>query len=56
MVEEVSTNKKFSVTLPYGCNSYERSSLSVTLGLRMNYIYKEVSQKEILLFCDTSRS
>ena len=30
--------------------------ISVKLGLHRNYIYKEVSQKEIFSFCDTSCS
>ena len=37
-----------SVTLPYKCNSYVHQviSISVTLGLHRNYIYKEVSQNK----------
>ena len=46
-VEEVSMHEKYHRT---------KSSLSVTLGLHRNYIYKEVSHKENFLFFDTSRS
>ena len=61
--QDVSHNKKIFLwhfltdLIPMGakCDG-KRKSLSVTLGLHRNNIYKEVSQKENVSFCDTSCS